>query len=411
MRREVGWGLGFAGLSVGYFLGQGVGPAPVEFPDPAEARDALTMERAVGEALVEPRAFVRLDSLVRLFEGLTVENAGGAARAISEGGGRWDPIDLQAFVAAWVLVDPVAAVRTIEEWPFEFRRELGLRLAIREWAASGDWLAATNYVQNSMAPELRSIVAGPLVRGWALGGDADGALGLARTLWDSADQTDVVDGYLRGVLHVGGPEAMLVVARSQDPTEAFGQRIVRATLSLTARDAPEQAARFYEEFTEQGAPVWLDGILERVVVAWRNEDPQASLEWLLAHEPGPGRDRFLTTTTADWGIRDLDSAWGWFSTRRVESSQTGELARDDALMLLGLLPKLARVRSAEAAVWVDRLEPSIDQRQMQARVAKFWSRTDPESASRWIEGLDVGPPQLARLREIHRVESKGAPTS
>jgi hypothetical protein len=370
------------------------------------------MEQAVEAALIEPRAFVRLDTLTRLFEGLTSENAVGAARAISGRAARWDPVDLQTFLAAWALVDPAAAVRAVEDWPSQSRRELGLKIAVREWAASGEWLAATNYVQNSMDPELRGLVAGPLVRGWVLGGDPDGALGLARTLWDSADGTDVVDGYVRGVLHVSGPEAMFVLARSTDLEDDFEQRLARVTLSLTAREAPEQAAGFYAELTtEDSAPDWLDGMLERLVVAWRNEDPQASLEWLVGREPGPERSRALASTMADWGIRDLPSAWKWFSSTRGGQNTAVELGRDDALMLLGLLPKMARVRPEEAAAWVTRLEPSIEQRKMQARIAKFWSRADAQAASGWIETLEAPPPHLARLREIHRVESEGAPTS
>ena len=66
-------GTGAACLAAGYMLGQSVGPAPVSFPDPSEARSAEEMEVAVNAALLEPRAFVRAGTLSRLFEGLTLE--------------------------------------------------------------------------------------------------------------------------------------------------------------------------------------------------------------------------------------------------------------------------------------------------------------------------------------------------
>ncbi len=401
MHRGVVWLAGVGLLLLGYFLGQASGPAPVEFPDPSEARSAEEMERAVESALSEPRAFPRAVTLVRLFEGLTSENVAGAARAVSSRAGRWDPVDLQLFLAAWVHVDPLAAVREVESWPIRSRRQIGLTIAIREWAASGHWLEAADYFQTIRDPDTRSIAAGPLVRGWALAGDLDGALGLAHRLWSTEDQLDVVDGFARGVLHAQGPQAALDIARRVDQVEQgeFAQRLTRVTLNLVAREDAPAAAALYQELVSEGTPAWMDGTLDRVASLWRNDDPRSALEWMLGLAPTPERDRVLGETIATWGIRDFDTAWAWFEGTRGPFSGQGVLDPTDSVLLGGLVRKMARIRSAEAADWALRLRPGAERDALLRRVSYFWSLEDPAATSRWIEGLDASPALRRELRE------------
>jgi len=401
MQRGVIWLAGVGLLLLGYFLGQASGPAPVEFPDPSEARSAEEMERAVEAALTEPRAFPRAVTLVRLFEGLTSQNVVGASRAVSSRAGRWDPVDLQLFLAAWVHIDPVAAVREVESWPIRTRREIGLAIAMREWAASGQFIEAADYFQTMRDPDARSIAAGPLVRGWALAGDIDGALGLAHRLWSSEDQLDVVDGFARGVLHADGPEAALDIARRVDPVEQgeFAQRLTRVTLNLTAREDAPAAAAFYQELVSEGTPGWMDGMLDIVASLWRNDDPRAALEWMLGLAPTPERDRVLGETIATWGIRDFDTAWAWFESTRGPFPGRGVLDPTDSTMLAGLVRKMARIRPAEAADWALRLQPGAERNALWRRVSYFWSLEDPAATGRWIEGLDASPALRRELSE------------
>ena len=78
-------------------------------------------------------------------------------------------------------------------------------------------------------------------------------------------------------------------------------------------------------------------------------------------------------------------------------------------MFVGILPKLARIRPEEASLWVDRLPARFEPRKMRLRIAKFWSRADPDAASAWIEGLEATATELERLRGVHRKELEGAP--
>ena len=399
--------MGVGLLVAGYFLGRTIGPPPLEFPDRGEIRSAAEMEFAVDAALRMPRAFARTVTLVRLFEGLNAENVEGASRAVSGRAGRWDPIDLQLFLTAWVNLDPRAAMQEVESWPIRSRRELGVKITMREWAASGAWLEAVDYLQTSLDPSARGVGAGPLVRGWALGGDFEGALNLAQRLWQSEDRVDVVDGYVRGVLHVGGPEAALDIAGRVDrKTESeFEQRLVRVTLDLVVREDPTAAAHVYDEFVAEGTPEWLSGMLPRLAGIWRNKDSKAALTWLLGLERSKTGDEVITRTMADWGIRDFGEAWGWFEAEHGSYDSEGLLSSTDCLLLSGLLPKMARTRPAQASDWVMRLQPGSDREGMLKRVARFWAREDSEAVGRWIEGLSVSSADRDQLREITQKEA------
>ena len=399
-----GW-VGLVGggtLLLGYFLGQRVGPAPIEFPDAGEIRNAAEMEHGVAEALQMPRAFPRAVSLVGLLKGLTEDNVAGAARVVSGRVGGWDPIDLQLFLAAWVNLDPVGAIREIESWPIRSRRELGFRIVIREWAARGDWLAAVNYVQTSADTDMRVMAFGPLVKGWVLGGDPKGALIVARRLWDSDQRVDVVDSFVRGVLQAAGPEAAIKLAREMEPNTQsdFEQRFARVTLNLVAREDSAAAVELYDSFISEGTPAWMEeDVLDRLVEVWRNNDPKAPVIWLIEHEATAQRDRLLTRAMAMWGIHDMDSAWKWFEETRVSAESPRILQGVDALMLTGLFSKLARKRPVEASEWVMRLPPGPNRNAMLLRVAKFWSHEDESALANWIDGLEIAPKLRAELRQ------------
>ncbi len=401
--------LGAVLLGGGFLLGRAVGPAPMSFPESAQGLSAAEMETSVLDALAEPRSFVRASRLTRLFEGLTVDNAVGAGRAVATRAARWDPVDLQVYLGARMLLDPDRAVEEVLAWPTRARREIGLKIALREWAASGRRLEAVDFVQTSLDPQLRGLVAGPLVRGWALSGDFEGALDLARRLSRLEGRLDVVDGLARGVLHVGGTAAALDLVREADPElgEAFLVRLHRATFHLVAREDPEVAAAFYQESLAAAAspPVWLEGMLDRLAEIWRNEDSAGAVDWLLALPRSEERDRVLGETMADWGIRDFDETWTWFRNERGPFEGTDTVVADDAVLLAALLPKMARTRPEQAAAWVVRLEPGPIRDAMLIRVARFWAASDLRAARRWIARLD-GPESLReRIRAL--VEAEG----
>ncbi|MBK7948533.1 MAG: hypothetical protein IPK00_07250 [Deltaproteobacteria bacterium] len=398
-----GWLVAAAVALVAFYVGKGLGPAPIGFPDPSDARDAAAMEAAVAEALAEPRAFPRTSALIRLFEGLTTENVEGAARAVEARAGEYDPVDLQLFLTAWTHLDPSAAMRAVQGWPIRSRRELGIRIVMREWAASGRQIEAGAYFDTLTDPDQRELAAGPLVRGWALAGDAEGALGLALRFWEADGRRDVIDALIRGVLHTRGADGTFELARRVDPKTGgeFAQRVAQTALNLAGRSDPRAAAAYYDELagTAPAAP-WLVSNLPRIAGLLRNESPELALDWLLPKAPGPERTRGLMETAGTWAKLDFDAAWAWFE-QHAESARDAqaELSPTDSAVLAGLVRRMARIRPVQAAPWALRLRPESDRVEMLRRVAYFWSASDAPAADAWIAGLALDANDLARIRE------------
>jgi hypothetical protein len=354
---------------------------------------------------------VRASALIRLFEGLTNENVSGAAHAIDARTSENDPVDLQMFLTAWAHLDPVSALREVQQSTIQSRRELGLRVLMREWAASGDTLAAGNYFDTLTDPEQRRVVAGPLVRGWALSGDVPGALALARRLFEIHPRWDVIDGLVRGVLHAQGAERTLRMASSLNPQidatidppqgGEFDQKVILTTLDLAGQDDPKGAASVYDAFAGLAdPPAWLLPSLAPLADRMAHSDPEATLEWLLPKPEGTERSRALMDVMGIWAEGDFDVAWAWFEKRNPSTPDAkSALAPTDSDLLAGLLRQMAKTRPTEAARWAMRLRPESNRIETFRRVAYFWSRTDAKGADEWISSLQLDPTQLARVRE------------
>ena len=397
--------LGLGALLIGVFLGQSCAPGTIDFPDPNEARSAQEMEQRVREALSEPRAFPRAGALLRLFEGLSTENVAGVTRAFDAHTGPGDPVDLQLLLSAWVLLDPLSAVTAVQGWPDRARREIGMKIAVREWAATGDRLAATSFVETIADPVLRQVMWGPLVRGWALSGGREPALVFARRLWDQKSQVDVVDGYVRGVMQTDGLVAALEMARQGDPHagNAFDQRLARVTLNLVGEKDPALAAGYFEELAGEGElPEWMGGVLDRLAWRWRSiHDPAAAMVWLRSLPDTPQRRKVLTTTAAEWAQQDLDGAWAWFG-ENVDTGGSGLLAVPDSAVLAGLVRRTVRTRPQDVTGWVQRLREEDDREVLQRAVAYYLAMQEMAIAETWIDGLGLPRPAAERLREAAR---------
>jgi hypothetical protein len=183
-------------------------------------------------------------------------------------------------------------------------------------------------------------------------------------------------------------------------SDPFDQRVARVSLDLVVREAPEIAAGCFESLSRDGTPEWLEPSIPRLAEIWRNQDPQAAIEWLLTLERSQSQGEALGLTVADWGIRDLDAAQRWVADRVVDApaAADGRLAPPESLLVVGLLPKLSRVHPEIAAEWADRLPLGPGRLAMLRRVANRWMRDDPEAASAWLDTLDVTPEQRAAMR-------------
>ena len=271
---------------------------------------------------------------------------------------------------------------------------------IREWAASGRQLEAANYYDAITDPDTRRVMAGPLVRGWALSGD-DEALPLARRLWETEERLDVVDGLVRGLLHVQGPRGVFDVASRVDPRNAspFDQRLVRVSLNLAGREDPVGAARFYEALSRDQDIDWLKGTLVRIAGVYRNNDPRGALEWLLTLRESAEQRLALTETMGTWAIREFDAAWAWFEEREIAAAADEPLSAIDSALLTGLVRRMARTKPEQASTWAPRIRPGEDRVEMIRRVAYFWSMADADAAMGWVAGLELEQGARKRIEQ------------
>lgn len=395
VRPVVPWVKGGALLAFGVLLGLLLGEWRGASEGPLEVRSASEMETEVRTALREVGAFDRAHALGRVLRSLDGENVEGAARAVRLGVEYLDPIVSQLFLSAWAGFDPLAAMEEARSWPTAVSRDLGMRTVAREWAASGRYLSAVNYYQSLDDAGMRSMLLGPLLRGWAQSGDVDGALDRARVAWERIDQPEAaVDGFARGALAVLGPEAMAARISELEGTgtDDFEKRLILASIGLLANERPDQAARLYSHFAGDSPPGWLDGGLALIASPWSVRDPLAAIEWLLEEPDGPQRTLELKNAVRAWTLQDLGEAWGWWQDQASDAeARVVERPVLRSILLAPALRALARVRPAEAAQWVDQVGQPAGRQVLVQRIAHFWAQRDETAALDWARGLELAP--------------------
>jgi hypothetical protein len=374
------------------------------------------MEQAVGAALDEPRAFPRSSSLIRLYEGLTPQNVDGAMRALDARAGRFDPVDLQLFLTAWAHLDGASASRAVQGWSPRSKRDLGLQVVMREWAASGQTLEAANFFQSLSDPQVRRLAAGPLTRGWALSADLEGALALASRLWHQEERVDVSEGLVRGALQaVGAEETLLWVSGlGADSRGEFEYQIIQAALRHAARERPVEAAALYPHLEVDGDSRWLVGSLSPVANSWAGEDPASALEWLIARAESRERTGALSQVMRAWALEDYDSAQAWVSARS-ERAEAGASPLPDSereaweVLLAQFVRRMAQVDPAEASTRIEQIADPVKRETLVYRIAYFWAARDAEAARAWVDGLSLTGSQRAEAaRAMDRRGSGGA---
>ena len=360
------------------------------------------MESAVRDAMREVSAFDRSRTLGRVLSGLNPANVDGAVRGMRSDSDQLEPIDLQLLLSAWTRFDAFSALSEAERWPSKTGRELGMRIVMREWAASGRVLDAVNYYQTLQDPETRALLAGPLLRGWAMSGDVDGALERARRIWELGEAEDSVDGFVRGAVTALGPEEMLERMSTLQAAGSgdFEQRLMRSTLNLSAREIPAATAEVYSELAGDMPPEWLHGALKVIALSWAETDPQAAIEWLLKQPDRTERTVALKQIMRTWTLRDLDAAWGWWLAEKELADERGiENAPLRSILLAPALRSMAEFRPVEASKWVEQVTKPEARMVLIQRIAHFWALRDPEQAQAWVDGLGLSDEAAAKIAQ------------
>lgn len=396
-------------LLLGIWAGRLFGPPAIEFPAAGETLDATEMERAVGEALAEPRGFPRASTLIRLFEGLSTENVEGAARALDARASHHDPVDLQLFLTAWAHLDPVGAMQAVQSWVPRSRGDLGLRIVMREWAASGAAIEAGAFFQTIEDAEVRRVAAGPLIRGWALAGDAEGARRLALDLWTQKPRLDVTEALVRGVVHTQGAagalEMIAELGAEGSPLQGFDRRLTHVVLSLSSTDDPAAAAKVYADFENRGQAGALGGSLSRIANVWSKRSPRDAVIWLAERSASVERDAALAEAMRAWALLDYDEAGDWMAARRAANLS-------DSATQVALVPfirRMAQLDPVTASGWVAMVEDAERRAVLVNRVAFFWAPVDRPAAERWVDSLGLSPASAREARAAMDHAESGPP--
>lgn len=391
-------------LLVGFFLGRTFAPPELVFPDPSEARSRNEMEVEVLRALDEPRAFPRASSLIRLFEGLTPSNVSGAASAFELRATHHDPADLQLFLTAWAHIDGGSAMQAVRAWKPRSRSDLGIRIVMREWAASGAKIEAAGFFQTLSDPEIRRVASGPLVRGWVLSGDFEGARDIALQMWRLDPRVDVSEALVRGVLQARGVDGLLSMIdqslEHESVEEGFDRRVVQASIALAGLERPAEAAARYSIFESAGDVSWLGDSVKRIGQAWVRSDAPAALDWLSQRKSTPARNQMLMDGMRIYARNNFEEA----KARLATPAPAGDALALEAeqLMLDSLLRHWARVDPAAAAGWLPRVTNSTQRANLTSRIAFFWGPKDPEAAARWVAEQELSPEQRQEAEQAIR---------
>jgi len=286
---------------------------------------------------------------------------------------------------------------------------------MREWAASGRVIEASSYYKSIPDPESKAIVAGPMIRGWALSGDIDGALKIARILWEQGAPIGTTDGFVRGALNSVGPEVLVERILDLDPNQGgkLERRMMRVAFSFGAREDPRVVSAAYASLeVDQQPPEWLYGALRDISMPWGETEPEAAIEWLLERADSTERSASIKEIMRAWAARDLDAAMTWWSAEEQSAAVGGDRARAlRSILLAPILRRMARVRPVEASEWVEKVEKAAAREALTLRVAYFWARQDRLEAERWVEGLGLSESRSEKAKEAIARGASSTPSS
>jgi hypothetical protein len=401
-------GRGILALAIAFGFGTGYWAAgrSVDSEDPPGS--SVEFKEQFLEAAEEISTFERARALVGVLSFLDETNVEEAALALRGNAMYLDPTTAQLFLSAWARFDAIGALEEARSWPADAPREMGMRTVMREWAGGGSTVEASLYYHQLADAKTQALLLGPLLRGWAATGDVSGAFRQARVAWAQEENPSAaVDGFVRGAIAALGAAKTAEWLAEQDPIEmtGFEERTFRTALQLIARETPDAAAALYDRLAqrEKEQPAWLGGVAAAIAGSWASEEPRATLEWLLGHPPTAERTGALESAMSQWARADLDAAWAWWQEEYARAREVGEERTELRRTLLKpALTTLARVRPAEAAQWLERVEPEESRRVLRRRTAYFWTSQDPEAARRWAARLPLSEDEAAEIEAAMR---------
>ena len=349
---------------------------------------ASTGKAGVKELLAlilnDPDPSTQAMAYAKLLEAVTAENGADIFRALREGGGSRE--QMQLFLFTWGKVGGKAALEAARSGTDtkDLAYDHGQLLA--GWA-SEDLSAAMSYlIAAEKSEEEHFKMTKGLVNGLI------------------AFDIDLATKYLTELSHGGfGKEAigyLNIAARQQvqrlgvDRALAWGDDLPDGELKASAlntviKNYAKEDALAASEFAEKFASNdWAAAIVSRVAEDWAEEDSLASVTWLESLPQGAGRSKASYTAFREWVRRDSNAASVYIS--EMEASP----ARDHAAWALS--DTISRHDPEAAVKWANEIvDPQLHRRVVRPAV-QYWLQSDRDAALEWIEGSGWAPAQYLR---------------
>ncbi|WP_353567914.1 hypothetical protein [Haloferula sargassicola] len=365
--------------------------------------------RSIKEALREPGQLARLQSLVDLYEGMSLEELAAAADSLDDLPmadrimasillfSRWGEADPQGALAysetmgfggmfarptilrSWASVDPVNAAKYYAEHPNEFngpggRRgpggEGGADLVAREWAkldpdAAMAW--ANSLEGDDKGSAMISIV------GEVAATDPAKAATMAATLTGD----DQMRAYGEIAQKWAAEDFSAAESWIQTLSGEAKDRAMSEAVQVLARTDPDAAAAKLASISEGGAR---DRAVAILAGEMAQEDPAAAASWLGNQQTGDYGDAMRRIMT-NWTAQDSAGALSF-----IEAQPVGEI-RDSATQTY-----LWQNQDVEPSQAMSLAEAITDERNRDRTIgmtARRWMETDETAARAYVESSDL----------------------
>lgn len=360
---------------------------------------------AVAWAQTLPEEFGRNQLIADLFNDWAKNDLSAAATACQQlpaGAARekaWEKI-----LNRWIASDPAAAAALVKDLePGDYRQEAIAALCQR-WAGS-DATAALTWASSLPSATEQMTATNQIVANWSKH-DPQSAAQFAS---QHAELSGKVLAAIAAAWAQQDPQGMATYALTLPAGETQTQYLTAACRQLAAQDLPATVGLLQpltdvalrQTILEQAAghcDLWLlkpaanfvaalpasddqKALIQGLLSCWAPADPASALNWLGAFPETNAQPKLVQSVINTWAQHEPAAAAQWLA------NQPAGTASDDVTnaFLTGVLAKYP----AFAAQWTQSISDETRRQKLQLQVARQWLKTDPATATNWMDSLDL----------------------
>lgn len=362
------------------------------------SRSQTTLEEAfpvagvtgeVREALLIQDLLVREEAVAGLLQTFGPESLESVRKAYESVLIDLGDSELVLFGTWWARFDPRAAVRwTDHHWPARYSTPV-VKAVFREWGRSDPdgALIAARAAPNQWSQLQWSEAA---LRGWDES-RLDGALEYAENLPPGMErQWALYTVTRRRVLRDGPADAIAWAEALPEDDPKFKANALMRVATATAFVDPAQATALAERHID--GPYYAE-LPWRVAKGWFERAPEETMIWLSSLPDGEARDEGVKETFRSWLRFNTPATISWIE----EQPSTPWVDPAHSLYATFLAKSASPRRGIE---WTTRIVDDAKRQTTQGQVARIWLAVDPVAANQWLEGSELPPEFIQRVRSI-----------